>query len=972
MSCPHGREGSCPECDALASTDKTLQSPDTANGAREDLTPGARVGRYVVHDLIGQGGMGLVYTAHDPELDRWVAIKLLRSNPKQSEEGVSYGQMRLLREAQAMAQLSHPNVLPVYDVGKFGKSVFVAMELVRGVTLDRWVKAQPRTWREILEVFTQAGRGLLAAHAAGLVHRDFKPANVLMGEDSRPRLTDFGIARSARSLDPSTSSAPDTQSGSHSGSSLDTPLTREGAMMGSPGYMAPEQYAGVATSPATDQFAFCASLYEALYGHRPFRGGSLVELAHVTAMGVVPPAPKGTLVPAWLHKVVEQGLARAPSHRHESMEALLKALADDPIQKLKRRLTIAGIAAVLLASIFYAFITQAKSKNTCHDAEQRLTAVWDPDMKLRGERAFLATGKSYAAASWEHARTTLDQYAHAWVLARTEACQASVVRHEQTPEQMQLRYTCLDRRLDELKALTGAFAFADIEVVDQASIAVARLSPLDDCAQVKGLEDRSRVPPEARSAVEQLSQQLAQGRALIAAGKYAAAREKVAPAVESAKKLKLPAPQAEADLALAELEKAQRHYPEARAALESSAHFAEAAGDDATAARAMSQMVSLVGWRLERPDEAMGIAALASGIVERVGSDPRIEAVLLEGLGDAQWQKGTRDESLASYRKALDLLVSTQGPQSPDAARLHASIGWVLSEQGALAEAKEELLKAKAIREKVFGDEHPELGSMWNELGQLAATQGNWAEAAKAYERNLSNTRQSFGAESLSAARAALNVAEALAHDGQPDRAAPLLKLAQEAIAKAPDADVARLFPYQVARVRARIEAGEGRWPEAMKADREALAISQSAFGEEHPDTFGAAFDLARDLGGANRHAEALEVFEKFLGIMDRKGLERDPEYAAALADSAAELKAQGRGREATERLERAVSLLPLDRANPRLAASARFALAESLWTPKGDHSRARRLAAEAHDAYAKASRVDEADHVAAWISAHK
>jgi tetratricopeptide (TPR) repeat protein/tRNA A-37 threonylcarbamoyl transferase component Bud32 len=949
------------------SSDETLQSGETA--MREDLTPGAHVGRYIVHDLIGQGGMGLVYTAQDPQLDRQVAIKLLRANPNQNGIADSFGQMRLLREAQAMAQLSHPNVLPVYDVGEFGKSVFVAMELVRGVTLDKWVKAKPRTWREILQVFILAGRGLVAAHAAGLVHRDFKPANVLMGEDSRPRLTDFGIARTARSLDPSISAPPMTDPGTGGNRSLDTPLTQEGAMMGSPGYMAPEQYAGVATSPATDQFAFCVSLYEALYGSRPFKGTTLIELAHVTAMGAVPPPPKGTQVPAYLHRVIERGLQRISTNRHESMQALLDALENDPARKLRIRVGIgAGVAvAVGLGLLFW---TQARSVRACRDADARLLGVWDEPVKRHAEKSFLATGKSYAALSWEHARSAMDQYAHAWTLARTEACEATQVRGDQTPAQMQLRYRCLEHRLDELKALGSAFAFADADVVDQASIAVVRLSPLEDCAQVKTLEERGRVPAGAEAEVEQIAQQLAQGRALIAAGKFDAAREKVGPAVEAARKLKIPAPRAEAALALAELEEHRQNYEASRAALEEAARYAEAAGDDANAARALSRMVSLVGWRLERPPEGISIGMLAQGVIDRIGGDPRIQAEFFEGLGDARWQSGDRVGSLEPYRKALEALIAVQGPQSVDVARLHASIGWVQSEMGLLAEAREEINKSKAIREKVLGADHPELASMWNVLGQLAATQDDQPEAARCYARSLAIFRLSSGDDGLSTLRELLNTAEALARDGQAEKATPFLQEAQAIVEKR--ADTPRTYVFQERRVHALIHAAQKHWAEAARIDRETLIQEETAYGSEHPESRTLAFDLGRALAGMNHYPEALEIFESYLALMDRKRLEHDPEYAAALTDSAQVLNAQGRHREAVERLERAVSLLPLDRASPRKAAAARFALAEALWAAHGDHERARRLASEAQDVYAKGSRPADADRVGAWLTAHK
>src|SRR5690349_17448959 len=204
-----------------------IKRPKPPQDLRE---PGDTVGRFVVLQRLGEGGMGVVYTAYDPELDRKVAIKLLKS----AEEGHA----RLLREAQAMARLQHPNVIAVHDVGTLpGNRVFVAMELVAGATLRGWLKAAPRAWREVIAIMRQAGVGLAAAHDAGLVHRDFKPDNVLVGDDGRVRVMDFGLARLG-------AADPELSSGSHDTGPLSTPLTMAGTVVGTPAYMAPELFKG--------------------------------------------------------------------------------------------------------------------------------------------------------------------------------------------------------------------------------------------------------------------------------------------------------------------------------------------------------------------------------------------------------------------------------------------------------------------------------------------------------------------------------------------------------------------------------------------------------------------------------------------------------------------------------------------------------------------------------------------------------
>jgi serine/threonine-protein kinase len=300
------------------------------------------VGRYVILDCIGSGAMGIVYTARDPDLGRKVALKLLRPDPGMDASRDAH--TRLLREAQAMAQLSHPNVITIYDVGMRGDEVFLAMELVEGGTLTDWMRVPERPWRDVLAVFRKAGEGLAAAHDAGLVHRDFKPDNVLVGTDGRVRVTDFGLARyasgDAPSSDRSLAEAP---------TELATSMTRAGTLVGTPAYMSPEQLTGKPADARSDLFGFCVALFEALHGERPFAGSSLVELESAIERGDVrrPTTPRARRVPAWLRRVVESGLAAAPERRPRSMRALLDAL--DAGVSRSRRLR-GGAAALVVAA----------------------------------------------------------------------------------------------------------------------------------------------------------------------------------------------------------------------------------------------------------------------------------------------------------------------------------------------------------------------------------------------------------------------------------------------------------------------------------------------------------------------------------------------------------------------------------------------------------------------------------------------
>jgi serine/threonine protein kinase len=307
-----------------------------------------RVGRYSVLRRLGRGGMSTVYRAYDPELDRQIALKLVTSWDESDAEGPA----RLVREARAMAKITHPNVAAVYDVGLVDDGVYIAMELIEGPTLESWTRATARPWTEILRMYLLAGRGLAAAHEAGLVHRDFKPDNVMVGLDDRPRVLDFGLARPAATDDEDELLLPDEtsvvmprsqpqpsswdaeisglrptlgpQTASISGTfDLSIAVTRTGIVTGTPAYMAPEQHLGELGGPASDQFAFCVSLWEALYRQRPFGGESFFEVADAIVEGRLLQPPAYPRVPGWITNLLERGLAREPEQRHPSMRSLL-------------------------------------------------------------------------------------------------------------------------------------------------------------------------------------------------------------------------------------------------------------------------------------------------------------------------------------------------------------------------------------------------------------------------------------------------------------------------------------------------------------------------------------------------------------------------------------------------------------------------------------------------------------------------
>jgi hypothetical protein len=321
----------------------TELSTSMPQGPRSRIAKGTKVGRYIIDETLGLGGMGVVYTAHDPDLHRDIAIKVMRPEFSRANPDAT---RRIVREAQAMARVSHPNVVSVFDVGTFEGQVFIAMERISGKSLREWL-ATPRTTAEILEVFIAAGRGLIAAHNAGMVHRDFKPDNVLVDAEGRARVTDFGLAFDQA----------DQQGIEVSGEGFTRPI------VGTPAYMAPEQHAGTNVDPRTDQFSFAVALYEALYGSRPFAGKSREELARSIVDGKLEPPPAGTRVPSSLRAILQRALATKPGDRYPAMEAMLRALGRDRGRRPRR---VALIAMVLLAFVAFGFAADYILRDRTH------------------------------------------------------------------------------------------------------------------------------------------------------------------------------------------------------------------------------------------------------------------------------------------------------------------------------------------------------------------------------------------------------------------------------------------------------------------------------------------------------------------------------------------------------------------------------------------------------------------------------
>lgn len=351
---------------ASAPTELAPGSQSGARGHGDSLAPGQRIGRYELVERRGEGGMGVVFRARDPDLDRDVAIKVLRAGDGTGPDSPAADdsaprQRRLLREAQAMARLRHDNLVTVYDVGTMGRLVFIAMEYVHGQTLRQWLAAAPRTWRDIVRLFVAAGRGLSAAHQAGVVHRDFKPDNVLVGDDGHVQVVDFGLAGpigdddgDAPEVADATATAPapgapESRGGPTTAGGFSERLTHTGAVLGTPAYMAPEQHQGRTASAHTDQFSYAVALYEALYRRRPFGGDTYAQIMASVLSGAPEPPPPRSDVPAAIGGVLMRALSLDPAGRFPSIDDLVAQLerVSHRGRRQRRILALGAVAMVL-------------------------------------------------------------------------------------------------------------------------------------------------------------------------------------------------------------------------------------------------------------------------------------------------------------------------------------------------------------------------------------------------------------------------------------------------------------------------------------------------------------------------------------------------------------------------------------------------------------------------------------------------
>ena len=694
-------------CDDTTLADETAgeTAPPGRATVRGGLAVQVRVGRYAILRELGAGRMGTVYAARDPDLDRDVAIKVV-----QPRCGGREGQARLLREAQAMARLAHPGVVPVHDVGATRDGVFLAMELVDGHNARDWLAEVRPTWRGALAVLVGAGRGLAAAHAAGIVHRDIKPANILIGREHRARVTDFGLARTARR--DSMSSLVETRLEDGDGRDRDAPsdeaLTQAGAIVGTPAYMAPEQHQGRPADASADQFSFCVVLYEAVYGERPFAAPDDRAMPAVTGIaaevvaGRVRAAPAHTPVPTWLRRILLRGLAVAPGDCWPSMTALLDALEDTP--RRRRRPLYAAASASTLAALTVAFLAgraEPAGQESC-DRPTALAAGWSPTRRAAAIARIAGLG-AYGRSLAPNIDRALGDYVTRWTAGRRDACLARR-RGDESDELVDRRVACLERgraafaAVIEIASTVGAGDLAD------GAVAVQSLPDPDACADLDALlGGEPRPPPGLAGPVAQVASQIEQAKIQIVSGQLAAAASTASAAVRGARVLGARHLLAEALLAEGRALMSVQPSP-ATSRLQSAVQVAAEAGNDAITVEAWARQAYLLG-----TNEALDHALDGNGLVEAVAARPRTgafaRALLLNTEGGVILARGDRAGARSAFEKALVEARRVTGPGAIELLNVRGNLAMVTDDP---ARRDELFAEVSAELSRRLGAEHPQ------------------------------------------------------------------------------------------------------------------------------------------------------------------------------------------------------------------------------------------------------------------------
>jgi tetratricopeptide (TPR) repeat protein len=929
------------------------------------LAEGQKVGRYIILGTLGSGGMGVVYAAYDSALDRKIALKFVtraRGNQRLTE--------LLLAEASAMAKLSHPNVVAVHDVGLYGGAPYLAMEFVDGKTLADWRRARPRSPAEVATVMAATARGLAAAHAAGIVHRDVKPQNIMVA-GPRVQVTDFGVS---------------------------VPLAEptSGEVVGTPGYMAPEQLRGGPVDHRTDVFGFCATLYEMLHGVRPFAAASLDDLARQASVPPPEAPPRGSRVPGWLHRLALRGLAPDPADRPPSMAALADALLVDPGRR-RRRVLLASTGALALLGAFWGGNHLAASPvRRCQLGAAVIDGDWGDAARLRARQLFERAGQ---APAWTIAERHLARYAGRWRATYQDNCRATFGDRRQSSDVFDLRMACLAGRRVALQAFVAALPSVPARKLASLATAAAALPDLAACdASARPGLRALPADPQQRQQVAAVEATIEETVVKIMLGDYAAAARLATGAVAAARKLGYEPVLARALAMAANVERRQGGVDQSAGEavtgvdrsvqmLEEAFVLADRGHDDRMRASAARELVSSEVMR-GRLKEAETWANRSSATLFRIGNPPQEVASLMNSVGWLRLDLGQRQQAAEAFARAIELRRTVLAADDPE--QVGPRVGACESRAG-----KDE--RNRCYREllpfarSALGPDHGDVGIVLTNLADgLMNDPRTRTEACDLFREALRISERSVEPTNPGRLAAMTNLASCLAQ--QPEHVGEARRMFEEGLsrAQAPALTVERSYLHSNF---AELLVTTGDLEQALVQARAALADRKTAFGDTHLKVLHSWALVAEILADDGRRDQALLELDRAIAagkraasptvelarLFDQRGLlltqawkrfavaRRDHQEALTIHDRLQIPEAERHGTlyglalaelglglpgPAVAHLERAHQVRAQGGVAPELRADSAFALARALVLARGGPGRQRGRACQlAHEA---------------------
>lgn len=857
--------------------------------------PAVSIDRFRVLRVVGQGAIGAVYEAYDPRLDRRLALKLVRGGLPEKAQAL------LLDEARTLAKVVDPNVVTLFDAGTVEDRVYIAMEYVSGGALSEWLTQESRSVQEILGAFAQAGRGLAAAHRFGIVHRDFKPSNVMRTPDGVVKVGDFGLAR-ALAVAPIETTGEQSLSSSGSSDGLVT-----STVAGTPAYMAPEALDGT-IDPRSDQFSFCVALWEALFGERPAAG-----IQAVAQGDAAPERSSDRRVPRRVVAAIARGLSVDPQRRWPSMQSLLAAF-----QPRRAVRGWQGAAILLVGGVVGSSLVFEPAANPCSFADDGLAGAWDEDIRGRAGDAFEALDLPYAGATWVRVEASLDAYAASWSKTRQEACEVSLVRHERSPEAYDLASACLERHRGSLADLTAVLVEPDAAVAERAVAATGDLPSVDGCQEMEAL--RAGAPPAdpaTREALAEVRRGLSKVGALLDFGRIEDAGSALEPLLARADELGEPRILAETWDLRGRLAEARGEFEAAADAYELSLEHAARGRHDRYAAGVWVNLVDVTAGALAQASDALSLAVAARVAVVRAEDDGKLLAVLEHAVGAAYMIGDDLPAAEAHHRKGLELQRKHDPDDALGLAVSLSRVGSVLIAQRRAAESIEILSEVRDQFAEVLSANHPRVATAEATLARAFATAGKMEEAIKHYQRSVDISEAALGPEhpktltrlgmmgslmgQVGRVAEGIEILERILpqYESRPDDPRLLVLLNNlgglyDAAGRAEDslnahAELREVLIEQGKRDSAifamnnnnlgLMQSDLGRYEAAEKNFRESIEVYEAVYGPKHQDLWRPNAMLAQMLRKTGRAAEGLPFAERAVSLLE--GATSDPNEIA-------------------------------------------------------------------------------------------